>query len=358
MNSNAKEFLIRLLDTPSPAGFELEGQKTWMNYVSLFADTVENDAYGNAWATISGSGSSARIMLEAHADEIGYMIQNITESGFLYVIRIGGSDRAIARSKRLTILGDKGPVSAVVGGTAYHIRDRENEKVPEVHELYLDIGASSREEVEKRGIRVGHPAVYADTATELVPGRLIGRAIDNRIGGFILSEVLANLSRPDARPGATLFAVNAVQEEIGGTGMQMISYRLEPSVAIVLDVTHATDSPGIDRNKHGSITLGNGPTVTHGAANHPTVVQRLISLAEELQIPIQHEASSRTTVTDTDRVYHTKGGIPSALVSVPLRYMHSTVEMVDLADVERCILLLAQFVRSVTSKDEFIPKFA
>ena len=356
MNSKAKEFLFRLLDTPSPTGFESEGQKTWMNYVRPFADTVENDAYGNAWATITGSGSSARIMLEAHADEIGFMIQNITENGFLYVIRIGGSDRAIARSKRLTILGDKGPVSAVVGNTAFHIRDTQNEKVPEVHELYLDIGASSREEVEKRGIRVGHPAVYADTAAELVPGRLIGRAIDNRIGGFILSEVLANLSGPDARPSATLFAVNAVQEEIGGTGIQMISYRLEPSVAIVLDVTHATDSPGIDRNKLGSIALGNGPTVTHGAANHPTVVKRLISLANELQIPIQHEASSRTTVTDTDRVYQTKGGIPSALVSVPMRYMHSTVEMVDLADVERCIRLLAQFVRSVTSKDEFIPK--
>ena len=357
MNSNAKEFLFSLLDTPSPTGFELEGQKTWMNYVRPFADTVENDAYGNAWATITGSSSSARIMLEAHADEIGFMIQNITDTGFLYVTRIGGSDRAIARSKRLTILGDKGPVSAVAGNIAIHLRDKENDKLPEVHELYLDIGASSREEVEKRGIRVGHPAVYADTAAELVPGRLIGRAIDNRIGGFILSEVLANLSGPDARPRATLFAVNAVQEEIGGPGMQMISYRLEPSVAVVVDVTHATDSPGIDRNKHGSVSLGKGPTITHGTANHPAVVKRLISLAEQLAIPIQHEASSRTTGTDTDRVYSTKAGIPSALVSLPMRYMHSTVEMVDLADVERCILLLAQFVRSVTSMDEFIPKF-
>jgi putative aminopeptidase FrvX len=356
MNSKAKEFLFRLLNTPSPAGFESEGQRIWMDYVGPFADSLENDAYGNAWATVVGNGSSARIMLEAHADEIGFMIQNITEEGYLYVVRIGGTDRAIARSKRLTILGDKGRVPAVIGNTAIHIRDKENDKIPEVHELYLDVGANSKEEVEKHGIRVGHPAIYADTAEELVPGRIIGRAIDNRIGGFILSQVLANLTADASRPAATLFAVNAVQEEIGGSGMKMIAYRLEPSVAIVLDVTHATDTPGIDRNKHGWIKLGNGPTVTHGTANHSEVVKRLISLANDLEIPIQHEASSRFTGTDTDHVYPMRGGVPSALLSVPLRYMHSTVEMVDLSDVERCVVLLTHFVRTISSKEEFIPK--
>jgi putative aminopeptidase FrvX len=295
-------------------------------------------------------------MLEAHADEIGFMIHNITDDGFLYVARIGGTDRAIARGKRLTILGDKGPVHGVIGNTAIHLRDKENDKIPEVHELYLDVGANSKEEVEGRGVRVGHPAIYADTAEELVPGRIIGRAIDNRIGGFILSQVLANFTMDTLRPAATLFAVNAVQEEIGGSGMKMISYRLEPSVAIVLEVTHATDSPGIDRNKHGSIKLGNGPTVTHGTANHPEVVKRLITLANELDIPIQHEASSYTTGTDTDHVYAMRGGVPSALLSVPLRYMHSTVEMVDLSDVERCIQLLTHFVRSIASKEEFTVK--
>src|SRR5258707_8850235 len=258
MNTKAKEFLFRLLNTPSPAGFESEGQKVWMNYVGPFADSLENDAYGNVWATLAGGGSSARIMLEAHADEIGFMIQNIAEEGFLYVTRIGGSDRAIARGKRLMILGDKGPVLAVIGNTAIHIREKENDKIPEVHELHLDIGANSKEEVEKRGIRVGHPAIYADTAEELTHDRMIGRAIDNRIGGFILSQVLANLVTDAYRPAATLFAVNAVQEEIGGSGMKMISYRLAPNIAVVLDVTHSTDSPGIDRNKHGSIKLGSG----------------------------------------------------------------------------------------------------
>jgi putative aminopeptidase FrvX len=356
MNTKAKEFLFTLLNTPSPAGFESEGQKVWMNYVGSFADSLENDAYGNVWATLTGDGSSARIMLEAHADEIGFMIQNITDEGFLYVTRIGGSDRAIARGKRLKILGDKGPVLAVIGNTAIHIREKENEKLPEVHELHLDIGANSKEEVEGRGIRVGHPAIYADSAEELVRARLIGRAIDNRIGGFILSQVLANLTSEAPRPAATLFAVNAVQEEIGGSGMKMIAYRLKPSVAVVLDVTHATDSPGIDRNKHGSIKLGHGPTVTHGTANHPAVVKRLITLANELEIPLQHEASSRFTGTDTDHVYPMRGGVPSALLSVPLRYMHSTVEMVDLRDVERSVLLLTQFVRSIATTEEFFAK--
>jgi putative aminopeptidase FrvX len=356
MNSKAKDFLFTLLNTPSPAGFESEGQKVWMNYVGSFADSLESDAYGNAWATLNGDGSSARVMLEAHADEIGFMIQNITEDGFLYVTRIGGSDRAIARGKRLKILGDKGPVVAVIGNTAIHIREKENDKIPEVHELQLDIGANSKEEVEGHGIRVGHPAIYSDSAEELLHGRMIGRAIDNRIGGFILSQVLANLTSEAPRPAATVLAVNAIQEELGGSGMKMISYRLEPSVAVVLDVTHATDTPGIDRNKHGSIKLGNGPTVTHGTANHPEVVKRLIALANELEIPIQHEASSRSTGTDTDHVYPMRGGVPSALLSIPLRYMHSTVEMVDLRDVERSIVLLTHFVRSIADKEEFSVK--
>jgi putative aminopeptidase FrvX len=357
MNSEAKQFLFRLLNTPSPTGFESEGQKVWMNYVRPFADSLANDSYGNAWATLAGEESSARIMLEAHADEIGFMIQNVTDDGFLYVTRIGGSDRATARGKRVQILGEKGPVVGVIGNIAIHLRDRENDKIPEVHELYLDIGAKSKSEVEDRGIRVGHPAVYTDTAEELIPGRLVGRAIDNRIGGFILSQVLMNLSNHDPRPAATILAVNAVQEEIGGAGVKMISYRLEPSVTVVLEVTHATDSPGIDRNKHGSIKLGAGPTVTHGTANHPLVVGRLIALAKTLDIPLQHEASSRATGTDTDHVYPMKSGIPSALLSVPLRYMHSTVEMVDFADVEKCILLLTNFALSVSAKDEFAPKF-
>ena len=356
MNSEAKQFLFRILNTPSPSGFESEGQKVWMSYVGRFADSVENDAYGTAWATLNGRDPAIRVMLEAHADEIGFMIQNITDEGMLFLNRIGGSDRALARGKRLKILGDQGPVLGVIGSTAIHLRDKEQDKLPEVHELFVDIGANSKAEVERRGIRVGHPAVYTDTPEELVPGRIVGRAIDNRIGGFVLSQVLASLSEQQERPTATTFAVNSVHEEIGGFGARMIAYRLEPNVAIILDVTHATDSPGIDRNKHGAVKLGAGPTVSHGTANHPLVVEKIISIAKELEIPLQHEATSRRTGTDADDIYPTKRGIPSALVSIPMRYMHSTVEMIDFVDVERCVSLLTKFVASVSNANEFIPK--
>jgi endoglucanase len=284
------------------------------------------------------------------------MIQNISDDGMLFLNRIGGSDRAIARGKRLKILGDRGPVLGVIGNTAIHLRDKDQDKLPEIHELFVDIGAKSRTEVQDRGIRVGHPAVYTDTAEELTPGRIIGRAIDNRIGGFVLSQVLANLSNEQERPMATTFAVNSVHEEIGGFGARMIAYRLDPTVAIILDVTHATDSPGIDKNKHGSVKLGAGPSIAHGTANHPLVVERIMALANEAEIPVQHEATSRTTGTDADDIYPTKRGIPSALVSIPMRYMHSTVEMIDLEDVERCVALLTRFVIHLSRVNEFIPK--
>ncbi len=292
-------------------------------------------------------------MLEAHADEIGFMVKYVTDDGFLHVDRIGGSDHAIARGRRLVILGSEGPVLGVVGNTAIHLRDRSGEeKAPRLEELFVDVGAASREEVTARGIRVGHPAVYADAVEALTERRLIGRALDNRLGGFVLAQVMKNLAAEE-RPAATVHAVNAVQEEIGGNGARMVAYRLHPDVALVLDVTHATDSPGIEKAKHGDVRLGGGPSVTHGTVNHPKVVERLIEVAEAEGIPLQHESSSRYSGTDTDVIFTTKGGIPSALVSIPMRYMHSTVETVDLGDVEHAVRLLAAFVRSLRSGDAF-----
>jgi putative aminopeptidase FrvX len=346
MTDDARRFLFELLNTPSPTGFERAGQKVWMDYTRQWADQIETDSYGTAWVTRQGRDPKLRIMLEAHADEIGFMVNNISDDGYLFLTRIGRSDYTIARGKRLTILGDKGPVLGVVGNIAIHLREGDDEKTPKLHEVFVDIGSDTRAEVQNRGIRPGHPAVYTDKAEELTAGRMIGRALDNRMGGFILSQVLASLFAQSERSRATVYAVNAVQEEIGGAGAKMIAYRLEPQAAIVLDVTHATDSPGIDKNKHGSVRLGGGPSLTHGTANHPVLVRRLVELAARFEIPVQHEASSRGTGTDTDSVYSSRSGVPSALISIPLRYMHSPVELVDLADVERCIRLLTSFVES------------
>ena len=358
MDSKAKAFLFDLLNTPSPTGFELPGQRKWAGYVRDFADRVENDTYGTAWATIDGRAKTPRrVMIEAHADEIGYIVKHISKEGWLRIDRIGGSDTATARGRRLDILGDKGPVRGILGNTAIHLRkDDKDEKIPKIHELYVDVGASDAKDVAKLGIRVGHPAVYADAAEDFGKHRIVGRALDNRMGGFILSQVIANLSRGKKKPHSTVIAVNAVQEEIGGHGAKMVAHRLQPDVCVVLDVTHATDTPGIEHAMHGEVTLGGGPSITHGTCNHPLVIKRLMECADKLDIPIQHESSSRYSGTDTDVIFTVREGIPSGLVSLPLRYMHSVVEMVDLRDVERVIALLTAFVESVSESDDFAAK--
>ena len=349
-------FLFELLNTPSPTGFELAGQRKWAAYVRPFADRVENDAYGTAWATLDARASSTpkRIMIEAHADEIGFIIKHITKEGFLRIDRIGGSDTATARGRRLQILGDKGDVRGIIGNTAIHLRkDIHDEKAPKIHELYVDVGASNPEEVAALGLRVGHPAVYADLAEKLGLHYVVSRALDNRIGGYILAQVLAKLSQRKEALRSTVHAVNSVQEEIGGHGAKMAAHRLMPDLCIVLDVTHATDTPGIDSAQHGEVKLGGGPSITHGTCNHPAVIARLLEVAQQLKITVQHESSSRYSGTDTDVIFETREGIPSALISLPLRYMHSVVEMVDLNDMEKVIDWLVAFIESVSETDTF-----
>lgn len=254
----------------------------------------------------------------------------------------------------MQILGDKGVVPGIIGNTAIHLRkDLANEKSPQAHELWVDVGASSEEEVLALGIRVGHPAVYTDSPMELNKDRLVSRAIDNRIGGFIIAQVLSKVAVAKSKAAFKLVCLNAVQEEIGGNGALMATHRLMPEVSICLDVTHATDTPGLNRAQHGDVKLGKGPTLTHGGANHPLVVERLQEVAKAKRIPIQHEAAGRFTGTDTDRIFTVREGVPSALVSLPLRCMHSVVETADLGDVQHVINLLAGFVLSLRAKDSF-----
>lgn len=355
LDADSQAFLLDLLNTPSPTGFEFRGQKKWVDYTRQFAHAVQNDAYGNAWATLTGDAKKPRrIMLEAHADEIGYMIKTITKEGFLNLDRIGGSDAATARGRRLDILGDKGVVRGIIGNTAIHIRDKkDDEKAPKVHELHVDVGAKNEKEVAALGLRVGHAAVYADAAELIGKDLIMGRALDNRIGGFIIAQVLKRISERKKPISSTVIAVNAVQEEIGGHGAKMVTHRLMPDVAVCLDVTHATDTPGIDKAKHGEVKLGHGPSITHGTCNHPLVVGRLLDAAKKVKVNMQHESSSRYSGTDTDEIFRVQHGIPSGLISLPLRYMHSVVEMANLKDVEQVIQVLAAFVESVSEKDDF-----
>jgi len=352
MTDDTKSFFFNLLDTPSPTGFEAPGQRVWAGYVRDHVDEFDMDAYGTAWATVAGTADEApRLMLDAHVDEIGFMVRHITDEGFIYVTRIGGSDRAIARGLRVRVLGDDGPVTGVVGNTAIHIRDTKDEKVPKTHELFVDVGAENKEGVHERGIRVGHPMVFDVSPTELSDTRITARAIDNRLGGFIIAQVLERLA--DDRPTWTVQGANSVQEEIGGHGAKMVTHRLDPALAVAFDVTHATDSPGIDTKEHGEVKMGEGPAITHGTSTHPKVVQRLMEVADQEDISLQHEPSDRRTGTDTDSIFKTRSGVPSGLVSVPLRYMHSTVEVVDTEDIEQCVQLLTAFARSLAVDDSF-----
>ncbi|MEO0445302.1 MAG: M20/M25/M40 family metallo-hydrolase [Verrucomicrobiota bacterium] len=357
MDKAAKQFLFDLLRQPSPTGWEEPGQAIWMKRMRTFTNQVEQDAYGNAWATFPCERDGAPVvMLEAHADEIGFIIKHITEDGFLRLDRVGGIDHATARGRRLTILGEKGPVPGIIGNTAIHIRDRKGgEKAPEIHELYVDVGVSSAKEAAKLGLRIGLPAVYEEGPVELGKKRIVGRALDNRIGGFILSEVGKALHAQENPADATIILANCVHEEIGGLGSMMVAHRLHPDVCVVLDVTHATDTPGIKVEKHGKVTLGGGPAHTHGAANQRRVVQRLMDVADAASLPLQHEAASRFTGTDADKIYPIREGIPTALVSLPLRYMHSVVETADLGDIQQVTQLLHDFALSVQEKREFHP---
>ena len=354
MTKDDREFLFKLLQTPSPTGFEMPGQRVWADYLRPIASDLACDAYGSTWATLEGK-SKRSVMLAAHADEIGFMIKTIQQDGFIRIDRIGGSDTATARGRRIIFQGDKGPVLGIIGNTAIHLRRDHpgDEKAPQIHELWVDVGASNAKEVTAMGLRVGHPGVYEDGPTELAHKRLVGRAIDNRIGGYIVAQVLKRIAKSRKKPGFSLICANMVQEEIGGNGAMMATYRLNPDVCVCLDVTHATDTPGIDNSKFGTVKLGGGPTISHGTANHPLVVNRLIDVAKKGKIPVQHEASSRFTGTDTDKIFHMREGVPSALVSLPLRCMHSVVETAHLDDIARTIDLLTGFVLSLEASDRF-----
>lgn len=353
-DKNESEFLEKLLITPSPTGYESKGQKIWMNYVGKFADKVESDAYGSATGWINTNPDLMTVMIEAHADEIGMVVQHITEEGFIYLNKLGGSDSTIARAKRVYIHGREGKVSGVTGNTAIHLQNNKNGggKQPSWKDIYVDIGASDKEEVLEK-VQIGDPVTYADDVDYLNENIISARALDNRIGGFTIAQVIKNLKERKKDLAVNVVALNSVQEEVGGFGARMMSYRHMPEAAIVTDVTHATDSPGINNREHGEVKLGKGPTVQHGGANHPAVVKLIEETAKNQEISVQHEATSIRTGTDTDSIFFQRTGIPSALVSVPIRYMHSPVETASLSDLQDLISLMTETVLAMKPDQSF-----
>ena len=346
LNEQAEAFLHRYLNNASPTGFESSGQQLWVEYLRPYVDEVGLDTYGTAYGIIN-PGRDYRVVIEGHADEISWFVHYITDEGFLYVVRNGGSDHTIAPSKRVVIHGDKGRVRGVFGWPAIHTRRGDEAKLqPKLENIFIDIGAKDKEEVLEMGVHVGSVITYPDELEVMNDRFYCGRALDNRMGGFCIAQVARLLKERSIELPFSLYVVNSVQEEVGLRGAQMITDRIKPQVAIVTDVTHDTNTPLLNKKKVGDVKAGGGPSVTYAPAVHNKLLQLIIDAAQERGIDIQREASSRATGTDTDAFAYSNGGVASALISLPLRYMHTTVEMAAKTDVEGVIeLILASLTK-------------
>ncbi|MEL7376384.1 MAG: M42 family metallopeptidase [Bacteroidota bacterium] len=347
LTEQSEIFLYQYLNNASPTGFESAGQRLWLNYLKPFIDEYEVDTYGTVYGVIN-PGRDYKVVIEGHADEISWFVHYITDDGFIYVIRNGGSDHQIAPSKRVNIHGSKGIVRGVFGWPAIHTRRGEDAKlVPKINNIFLDVGADSKDEVLEMGIHVGSVITYPDSLELMNDRYYVGRALDNRMGGFCIAEVARLLKENKVDLPYSLYIVNSVQEEVGLRGAQMIAERIKPDVAIVTDVTHDTHTPMLNKKKVGDVKAGRGPSVTYAPAVHNKLLDLIISTAEEHEIDIQREASSRITGTDTDAFAYSGTGVASALISLPLRYMHTTVEMAHKSDIEGVIKLIYQSLQKI-----------
>lgn len=340
ITQDAEDFLKKYLNNPSPTGFESSGQKIWLEYVKPYIDEWQVDNYGTVYGIIN-PGKDYRVVIEGHADEISWFVHHISDDGFINVVRNGGSDHMIAPSKRVNIHTPKGIIKGVFGWPAIHTRQGEDAKLaPLPHTVFIDVGADTKKEVLEMGIHVGCVITYEDEMLVLNDRFYVGRALDNRMGGFCIAQVARLIKENQIELPYSLYVVNAVQEEVGLRGAEMIAQTIKPHVAIVTDVTHDTHTPLIKPKKHGDVRTGKGPSVTYAPAVHNKLLSLIIETAEANEIPIQREAASRRTGTDTDAFAYSNGGVPSALISLPLRYMHTTVEMAHKEDVKNVIRLI------------------
>jgi putative aminopeptidase FrvX len=351
VNKKSLAFFEKYINNAAPTGFESEGQKLWLEYLKPYIDTHYVDNYGTAVGIINPD-AKYKVVIEAHADEISWFVNYITKDGLIYVIRNGGSDHQIAPSKRVNIHTDKGIVKAVFGWPAIHTRGGK-EEAPTLKNIFLDCGCVTKEEVEALGIHVGCVITYEDEFMVLNDRYYVGRALDNRAGGFMIAEVARLLHENKKKLPFGLYIVNSVQEEIGLRGAEMIANYIKPNVAIVTDVTHDTSTPMINKITEGDLSCGKGPVVSYAPAVQNNLNKLLIKAAEDNNIPFQRQACSRSTGTDTDAFAYSNGGVPSALISLPLRYMHTTVEMVHKEDVDNVIQLIYHSLLNIKDGQDF-----
>lgn len=352
LNPNSEHFLKTYLNNSSPTGFESSGQKIWQDYIKEFVDEIHLDNYGTSYGIIN-PGKDFKVVIEAHADEISWFVNYITEDGYIYVVRNGGSDHMIAPSKKVNIYTENGIVKGVFGWPAIHTRNGEEKIFPKTENIFIDIGAKDKEEVAKLGVHVGCVITFEDEFSVLNNTYYCGRALDNRMGGFCIAEVARLVKTSKIELPYSLYIVNSVQEEVGLRGAEMVARAIQPNVAIVTDVTHDTGTPLVNSKIHGDIKCGKGPSLTYAPAVHQKLLKLIEKTAEEKSIPFQREAASRSTGTDTDAFAYSNTGVPSALISLPLRYMHTTVEMAHKEDVENLIQLIFESLKKIEYQHNF-----
>jgi putative aminopeptidase FrvX len=352
MRNESFDFLQKYINNPSPTGFEKEGQKLWLDYIKPYIDEYFVDTYGTVVGVINPQ-AKYKVVIEAHADEISYFVNYITKEGYIYLRRNGGSDALVAPSKRVNIHTDKGIVKAIFGWPAIHVRKIEQDKAPTIETIFLDCGASSKEEVEQMGVHVGSVVTFEDEFTVMNRQYFVGRALDNRIGGFMVAEVARLLKENKQTLPFGLYVVNAVQEEIGLRGAEMVAHRIQPDVAIITDVTHDTQAPMYDKKTSGDLHCGKGPVITYGPAVQNNLRDLIIETAQKADIPFQRASATRATGTDTDAFAYSNSGVASALISLPLKYMHTTVETVHQDDVENVIRLIYETLLRIEDGHDF-----
>lgn len=357
MRKESLKFLEKLLDAPSPSGYEQPAQRVFREYVASFCDELTTDVMGNVFARVAGQGENLpRVMVVGHTDEIGLQVKYIDDKGFLYFAAVGGVDAHLTPGKRVNVHTANGPLPGVIGKKPIHLMDtKDRETVVKLESQYIDIGASDKEEAQKL-VRVGDAVTFASSFTRLHGDRVASRGFDDKAGCFVVAEVLRLVKTSNRKLNLDLYGVSSVQEEIGLRGGTTSSYSVNPDVGICVEVDFATDQPDVEKKHNGEVGLGKGPILARGANINPRLFELLCETAESEKVAIQHTASPRATGTDANVMQISRGGVATALVKIPLRYMHTPIETVALSDLENAAKLIVATLERITSRDEFVPK--
>ncbi|MFC1953620.1 M42 family metallopeptidase [Chloroflexota bacterium] len=352
MHKDSFDFLKRLVNTPSPSGYERQAQRVFRDRVAAYAANVHTDVLGNVYATIN-PGRSPRIMLAGHADEIGFQVRYISDEGMLYFGSIGGHDAIVTVGQRVTVHTDNGPILGVLGRMAIHLLDSdERKKTPKLDDLWIDIGAKDKADAESV-VAIGDCVTYDHELQRLRGELCVARSFDDKMGVFIVAETLRLLAGTSIK--ATVIGVSTVQEEVGLRGAHTSAYDVDPQIGIATDVGHSTDYPSGDKKKVGDVKLGGGPMITRGANINPIVFELLVKTAKELEIPYQIQATPGGTGTDANVIQLNRAGVATGLIAVPLRYMHTPNEIMNLDDIEKAAQLMAGFCERITAEIDWTP---